>query len=329
MSTNKKENLTYIDAIRKALFEEMKNDNKVVLFGEDIGVYGGAFGVTKGLIDEFGEKRIIDTPISENSIVGMATGASITGLRPVVEIMFMDFITLAMDQIVNHLAKLRYIYGGQVELPVVIRLPAGAGRRYGASHSQCLEAWLAHIPGLRIAVPSNANDAYHLLKHAIKSNDPWMFIEGKKLYFKKSGVNITEKLKIGEPVKLSSGNDLTLISYSTMTNTCKEVRENLKKTVSIDHLDLRTLSPLNYSKIYKSVRKTGNVLIVEEANSTCGFGAEISSKIHENCFKFLSKPCFRIGGLDIPIPASASLEDVAIPSFEKVRDEIIKACKGN
>jgi len=320
---------SYLQAINEAISEEMECDDHVVFLGEDIGVYGGAFGVSRGLIEKFGPKRIIDTPISENSIIGLATGAAMTGLKPIVEIMFMDFITLAMDQIVNHMAKLRYIYGGQVTIPVVIRTPAGAGRRYGASHSQSLEAWFLHVPGLRIAVPSSPNDAKHILKYAIRDSNPWLFIESKKLYYTKGELCDTIDIPIGKARIVKHGEDCTIVTYSRMTEVCTNVVERLSNEykLSVELIDLRTLNPIDYETIFESVKKTRFVVIVEEDNITGGVGAELSAQVAENCFDFLEKPILRIASKDIPIPASSILEDFTIPSAELIMAKLIECLK--
>tara|TARA_B100000315_G_C14467145_1_gene536517 strand:+ start:46 stop:1038 length:993 start_codon:yes stop_codon:yes gene_type:complete len=317
---------SFLQAINDAIVEEMELDNQVVIIGEDIGTYGGAFGVTRGLLEKFGSSRVIDTPISENSIVGLATGAAITGLKPIVEIMFMDFITLAMDQIVNHMTKLRYMYGGQVTVPVVVRTPAGAGRRYGASHSQSLEAWFMHVPGIKIAVPSNPNDAKHLLKYAIQDENPWLFIEGKKLYYTKGVIEDSIDIPVGKAQIINSGTDCTIVTYSTMTEVCKKCVDQLnnENDISIDLIDLRTLCPLDYTTIYESVNKTGKAVIVEEDNFTGGVGAEISARITENCFDSLRKPILRIASKDIPIPASSALEDFTVPSYDLIVGDVLK-----
>jgi len=231
-----------------------------------------------------------------------------------------------MDQIVNHMTKLRYMYGGQVTVPVVVRAPAGAGRRYGASHSQSLEAWFMHVPGIKIAVPSNPNDAKHLLKYAIQDENPWLFIEGKKLYYTKGVIEDSIDIPVGKAQIINSGTDCTIVTYSTMTEVCKKCVDQLnnENDISIDLIDLRTLCPLDYTTIYESVNKTGNAVIVEEGNFTGGVGAEISARITENCFDNLKKPILRIASKDVPIPASSALEDFAIPSYDLIVGEVLK-----
>jgi pyruvate dehydrogenase E1 component beta subunit len=306
-------------AIREAIAEEMQRDDRVFVLGEDIGTYGGAFGVTRGLLEQFGPDRIIDTPISENSFVGVATGTALTGMKPIVEIMFMDFITLAMDQIVNHMAKIRYIYGGQVTVPVVIRTPSGGGRRYGSSHSQALEAWFMHVPGLHIAVPSSANDAKHLLKHAIRDPNPWIFIEGKRLYADQGEVAEQLKIPVGRAAVLREGDDCTLISYGKLTSDCRVAASALAETgIAVEHIDLRTLSPLDSETLVASVRKTRRALVVEEGTLTGGIGAEISARITEDCFQALKRPVARLACADTPTPVSSVLEDFIYPDSASI-----------
>lgn len=314
---------TFSQAINQALREEMRKDKNVFLMGEDIGVYGGAFGVTKGLIDEFGPERVRNTPISEAAIVGTAIGAATLGMRPIVEIMFMDFITLAMDQIVNHAAKLSYIYGGQVKVPLVIRTPAGAKGGYGASHSQSLDSWFMHVPGLKVVAPSNPYDAKGLLKSAILDDNPVIFIENKVLYSQTGEVPEKEYLVPLSKAEIKrEGSDLTIIAYSRMVPlSLKSADELKKKGKNIEVIDLRSLLPIDIGLIGESVKKTGRVVIVEEGCKTEGVGAEISSQIMENYFDYLDAPIKRVAAVNIPIPCTPVLENLAIPA----EDEIIKA----
>jgi len=316
---------TYLQAINEAIAEEMERDGDVFILGEDLGTYGGAFGATQGLLDRFGPGRVVDTPISENSFVGVATGAALTGLKPIVEIMFMDFITLAMDQIVNHMTKMRYMYGGQAKIPVVIRTPAGGGRGYGPSHSQSLESWFMHVPGLKIAVPSTPHDAKWLLKAAIADPNPWLFIENKKLYSLKGEVGEEIGFAAGKASIVAAGSDCTIITYSRMAQECLQAVETLaEKGIRPEIIDLRTLSPLDMDTVYESVRKTGCAVIVEEDCKTAGVGAEISARIAEKCFGALSKPVLRIACPDSPIPTSAKLESLLIPNAERITKEVTK-----
>lgn len=302
----------------------MRKDSSVFIVGEDIGKYGGAFKVTKGLLEEFGKERVKDTPISESAIIGAATGAAVCGMKPVVEIMFMDFITTAMDQIVNHAAKMKYIYGGKVSVPLVIRTPAGAKGGYGASHSQSLESWFIHVPGLKVVAPSSPYDAKGLLKSAIRDNNPVLFIEHKILYSEKGEVPADDYIiPIGKAEIKKQGKDLTIISYSRMLNLCLEAAKELEKTgKSIEVVDLMTLSPLDTQTIFDSVQKTGRVVIVEEGCKTGGMGAELASLILENCFDYLDVPIKRIATPDIPIPCTPALENLAIPNKEKIIEGI-------
>jgi len=316
----------YIKALQDALFEEMDRNENVFMMGEDIGTYGGCFGVTRGLLDKFGKKRIIDTPMSESSMVGWGIGSSLLGLRPIIEIMFMDFITLCMDQIINQASKMRYIYGGAVKTPIVIRAPAGAGRRYGASHSQSLEALFMNIPGVKIVAPSNPYDVKGLMKSSIRDNNIVLFIEGKLLYWNKGEVPKEEyTIPFGKANIIRNGDDVTIVSYSRMINECLKAAETLeKKGIDCEILDLRTLYPLDFETVIKSLKKTGKLVIVEEGCKTGGVGSEISAIISEKAFEYLSSPILRIAGLDIPIPYSPVLEDVTIPDAKIIENTIYK-----
>lgn len=312
--------LTYAEAIRAALVEEMQRDERVVLLGEDIAGYGGAFRVTHHMVDRFGPQRVINTPISENSFCGVAVGAALTGLRPVVEIMFMDFITLAMDQLVNHAAKLHYIYGGQVCVPLVVRCPAGAGRGYGASHSQSLEAWFMHTPGLKVAAPSTPADAYGLLKAAIRDNNPVIFMESKLLYGVKGDVPAGDDVPpLGKAAVVREGEDVTLIAYSRMTSLALEAAGELDEAgIRAEVVDLRTLSPLDTDTIIASVAKTQRAVIVEEDTRQGGVGAEVAAVLADRAFEHLDSPIRRVACEDTPIPCSPSLEQAILPTVEKV-----------
>lgn len=316
--------ITFSQAIKEALQEEMRKDKNVFLMGEDIGIYGGAFGVTQGLIDEFGPERVRDVPISESAIVGTAVGAGISGMKPVIEIMFMDFITLAMDQIVNQAAKLSYIYAGQVKVPLVIRTPAGAKGGYGASHSQSLEAWFLHVPGLKVVAPSTPYDAKGLLKSAIDDNNPVLFLENKVLYSQKGQVPEKDfRIPLGKADLKKQGKDLTIISYSRMVGLSLEIAQELESQgKSIEVLDLRTLAPLDIKTIGESVKKTGKVIIVEEGCKTAGVGAEVTAQIIENYFDYLDAPIQRIAAVDVPIPYTPVLEKAVIPDKNKILESI-------
>ena len=316
--------LTVKDAINLALKEEMEKDEKVFIMGEDIGAYGGAFGVTTGLLEKFGENRVVETPISESSLMGIATGAALSGMKPILEIMFMDFTTLIIDQVLNHAVKLKYMFGGcdDIKVPVVVRTPFGGGRAYGASHSQSLEALFLHIPGIKIFVPSNPSDAYYLLKEAIKDDNPVLFLENKLLY-KKSG-SIVDEDKIEPPGKariVKRGEDITLISYARMLDFSLEAAKQLEdEGFNAEVIDLRTLAPLDKITIQKSVEKTGKVVVVEEGTLTAGVGAEISSIIMETAFFSLEAPPRRVAALDLPIPYSPKLEASVLPDINKIKE---------
>jgi pyruvate/2-oxoglutarate/acetoin dehydrogenase E1 component len=310
--------LSYRDALYEALREEMQRDPTVVLLGEDF-ANGGAFGVVGDLPDLFGRERVIRTPISENGFVGVAVGASMTGLRPVVEIMFMDFMTLAMDQLVNHAAKIRYMYAGQYAAPLVVRTPAGAGRGYGASHSQSLESWLIHVPGLSVVAPSDPADAKGLLKSAIRSDDPVVFIENKLLYPKKGEVDADDRLiPLGVARVRRHGSEITLASYGRMLDMCLEAAEILaSEGLECEVIDLRTLKPLDTETLLGSVGRTGRFVFVEEG--TGGVGAEVCSRIAERAH---GSRIVRVAARDVPIPSSGPLEQRVIPQVA----DIISGC---
>jgi 2-oxoisovalerate dehydrogenase E1 component len=308
------------EAIREALSEEMERDPSVVLIGEDIGVYGGAFGVTRGMLDHFGADRVIQTPISENGFVGVAIGAALNGLRPVVEIMFMDFIALAVDQICNHAAKFRAVYGEQAKVPIVIRAAAGGGRAYGPTHSQSLEAWFAHTPGLKVVYPGTAADAKGLLKSAIRDDDPVIFIEPKALYNQRMPVPPGEyTVPLGVANVLQQGDQVSVISYGRMAPAAAAAGARLaKEGISAEVIDLRTLVPMDVETVAESVRKTGRALVVHEAHRTGGFGAEIVCQVLEHAFDYLDAPVRRLAAPDVPIPFSPELEAAAFPSVETI-----------
>ncbi len=310
----------YSHAIRQAIEEEMERDERVILLGEDIAGYGGAFKTTEGIVDRFGPKRVRNTPISEGGFVGVAVGAALTGLRPIVEIMFMDFITLAMDQLANHAAKLRYQFGTQATVPLVLRTPAGAGRGYGPTHSQSLEKWLVATPGLIVLAPSTAAEAKGLLKSAIRCDDPVIFIESKILYGQRSEVPEGDfTTPIGEAAVVRPGDDITLVSYSRMTCESLKAAEALAEhDISAEVIDLRTLSPMDTDTVAASVERTGKLLVAEEGTLSCGIGAEVVARIADACFDYLAAPPRRVAALDIPVPAGRVLEDAATPNWESI-----------
>jgi len=307
--------LTYWQALQEALREEMQRDPAVFLMGEDIGAYGGAFGVTRGLLAEFGAERVRCTPISEASIVGAAIGAALTGMRPVVEIMFMDFLTLAMDQLANHAAKVRYMYGPQVRVPLVLRTPAGGGRCYGATHSQSLEAWFLHVPGVKVIAPATPADAKALLRAAIRDDNPVLCVEHKLLYATTGPVPDDGELGgIGRAVVRRPGRDVTLVAYSYYVGVALEAAQQLAGDgIEAEVLDLRSLVPMDSDAILASVRKTGRLVCVEEGTRTGGVGAEIAARVAEDAYEYLDAPIRRVAAADVPIPFSPALEPLALP----------------
>ncbi len=313
--------VTYAEAIREALREEMLRDENVLIIGEDVGVYGGAFGVTRGLVHEFGEERVRDTPISEAAIAGTAGGAAVTGLRPVAEIMFMDFTTIAMDQIVNQLAKIRYMFGGMASVPMVLRTPAGAGTGAAAQHSQSLEAFFTHVPGLKVVMPSMPYDAKGLLKSAIRDDNPVIFVEHKLLYKQKQEIPDEEyTIPIGVGDVKREGSDATVVATSKLVIDALEAAKALQEEgISIEVIDPRTLVPLDERLIIESVKKTGRALVVHEAVKRGGFGAEIASAIAESeAFDYLDAPMKRLGGAPTPIPYNRNLERAAVPQVQDI-----------
>ena len=313
--------ITVKQAISDALREEMHRDEKVFLMGEDMGIYGGCFGITKGFLEEFGEERLIDTPIAESGFTSMAVGAAMKGYRPVVEYMFSDFVTVAMDPIVNQAAKQRFMLGGQVKIPLVIRTPAGSGSGAAAQHSQSLEVWFCHVPGLKVVTPSTPYDAKGLLKAAIRDDNPVLFFEHKIGYSVMGEVPDEEYVvPIGKADVKRQGKDLTIISYSyTLQKTLKAAEMLEKDGVDAEVLDLRTLSPLDTKAIIASVKKTGKVLIVHESVQNYGVGAEVAGVIADSeAFFCLDRPIRRFGGEFIPIPYSPSLEAQVVPQVETI-----------
>jgi len=317
--------ITYLEAIREGLREEMLRDEKVFLLGEDIGVYGGAFQVTQGLYEEFGEERVLDTPISESAIVGIAIGASLLGFRPVVEMQFADFISCAFDQIVNQAATLHYRYGGRACVPIVIRAPYGAGIHGGLYHSQSPEAWFFHRPGLKLVAPSNCFDAKGLIKSAIRDNNPVIYLEHKYLY-RRIKEAIPEEdyiVPIGVADIKKEGYDITLITYGAMVHKSLKAAERIKvEGVEVEVLDLRTLLPLDKEAILKSVEKTSKVLIVHEDSKTGGIGAEISAILTEEAFDKLDGPIMRITAPDTHVPFSPPLEEFYLPDEQKILEAL-------
>jgi 2-oxoisovalerate dehydrogenase E1 component beta subunit len=312
---------TYLDAIREGLSEEMDRDPNVFLLGEDIGVYGGAFKVTAGLLERFGERRVIDTPISEAAIVGAATGASLMGLRPVVEIQFSDFISCAYDQIVNFAAKCRYRWSAGV--PIVIRAPSGGGIHGGPFHSQNPETAFTHTPGLKVVAPATAYDAKGLIKSAIRDDDPVLFFEHKALYrrIKEDLPSEDYTVPIGKAAVVRTGADLSIITYGAMVYVALEAAETLQQEgISVEIVDLRTLLPLDEDTVLASVRKTSKALLLHEDTLTGGLGGEIAARISEKVFEYLDGPIVRVAAPDTPVPYSPPLEEAFLPNAVKVAE---------
>ncbi len=314
-------------AIGEALAEEMARDERVIMLGEDIAEYGGAFKITAGFAERFGKERVRNTPIAEGGFTGVAIGAALTGLRPVVEIMFMDFITLALDQLINHAAKFRYQYGEQAKVPLVVRCPAGAGRSYGPTHSQSLERHLVATPGLVVVAPSTPHDAKGLLKSAIRCDDPVIFIESKVLYGRRGEVPEGDyTVPLGEAKVVREGEDCTIVAYSRMTEESLRAAEALAaKGVRCEVIDLRTLAPMDTETVAESVRKTGRVVVAEEGPLTGGIGAEVVARVVESCFDYLQAPPQRVAAADVPVPASRVLEEAAIPSARQIVEAVVRS----
>ena len=312
--------ISYLTAINEALSEEMTRDKNVVLFGEDVGIFGGCFGVTQGLFKKFGPERIKDTPISETAIIGLAVGGAATGIRPVAELMFMDFAGVAMDEILNQAAKMRYMFGGKAKLPLVIRMAYGAGISAAAQHSQSLEAWFTHIPGLKVVMPSTPYDVKGLLKSSIRDDNPVIFLEHKVLYGVSGDVPEDEYLvPLGKGDVKKEGKDVTVIATGMMVHKALEAASKLEKDgISVEVVDPRTLVPLDEEIILNSVKKTGRVVITHEAPKRSGFGAEIAATIAEKGFPYLKKGIVRVCGKDTPVPFSPPLEQYYIPQAQDI-----------
>jgi pyruvate dehydrogenase E1 component beta subunit len=323
--------ITYMEAIREGIRQAMTKDDRVFVIGEDIGTYGGAFGVTAGLIDEFGPERIIDTPISEAGIAGACVGSAMTGMLPIGEIQFSDFVVIAMDQIVMPGAKMRYMFGGKAEIPFIMRLASGSGTGAAAQHSESLENWFVHIPGLRVVMPSSPYDAKGLLLSSIEEKNPVMFFEHKLLYKTKGDVpEEMYTIPLGKSHVVREGAHLTVIATSVMVMRALEAANTLaKEGIELEIIDPRTLSPLDMEPIVESVIKTGKALIVHEAVKTGGFGGELSALIMESeAFAYLDAPVKRLAGLDVPIPYNRTLEYHAVPQVENIVEEARKLVQG-
>ena len=339
---NENRQLDFAEAIREAIRQEMKRDKTVFVLGEDVGKFGGIFGCTKGLQEEFGEERIRDTPISETAIIGAAVGAAVTGMHPIAELEFMDFIGCGMDQVFNQMAKIRYMFGGSMNVPVVLRTPCGS--RYpvacgAAHHSQSLEAWFIHTPGLKVAVPSTPYDAKGLLISAIRGRDPVLFVEHKLLYYAKRMPKLREpypgliahvpeepyEIPFGKADIKRSGDDITLIATMMMVHKSLRVAEELANTgVSIEVIDPRTLVPFDKETIIDSVKKTGRVVIASEDAKTGGVAAEIATIIMEEAFDYLDAPVRRVSAMDVPVPYAPVLESTVVPQERHVKEAVLE-----
>ena len=319
---------TFREAIIEAMAEEMRRDERVVLIGEDVGRFGGAMGASKGLFQEFGPSRVIDTPISEAAIIGSALGMALTAQRPIAELMFIDFAGVCMDQILNQVAKVRYMLGGQVKVPLVIRTQGGAGKGYAAQHSQSLEAWFTHVPGLKVVMPATPRDAKGLLKSAIRDDNPVMFIEHKLLYNNKGEVPEDPEflIPLGKAEVKREGSDLTIVSHSRQVLNCLEAAEELSNQgIEAEVIDLRTLRPMDFDAVRASVEKTGRLVTVEEGYPQCGIGAEVVARIAEQCFESLDMPPIRLASKDTPIPFARVLEQETLPSPRRIVETVLAA----
>ena len=321
--------MMYREALRAALHEEMTRDPRVFVIGEEVGRYGGAYGITKGLFEEFGAERLVDTPISEASTVGLGVGAAITGLRPVVELMYVDFIGLAMDQIANQMAKVRYMTGAQVTVPMVLRTQGGTGRSAGAQHSQSLEAWFCHAPGVFVVMPATPYDAKGLLKAAIRDDNPVMFIEHKMLYKEKGPVPEGDYvIPLGVADVKRIGKDVTIVTYSRMVLLALEAANRLAlEGIDVEVVDLRTLKPLDIDTVVTSVKKTGRFVGVTEAYENTSFINEVMAQVNEAAFDWLDAPMVRVAAANVPVPRAEILEDIAIPNVERIMAACRKAVK--
>lgn len=317
--------MTYRQALHDTLREELLRDESVFLMGEEIGLFEGSYKITAGLLKEFGPKRVVDTPISENGFVGMAAGAAMLGLRPVVEIMTINFIMLAVDEIVNHAAKIYYMFGGQTPVPMVIRTPGGGGQQLSATHSQNPEVWFAHVPGLKVVAPSSPEDAKGLLRTAIRDNNPVLFLENLALYNAKGPVPDGDyTIPFGQAQVTKEGRDLTVIGYSRMAAVALEVAHKLEQDggPSVEVVDVRSLRPLDRETIAASVRKTGRAIIAEEDWRSYGVGAELIASIQEDAFDYLDAPIKRVASEEVPLPYAKALERQALAGADKLATAI-------
>ena len=311
---------TYLQALNDAMRQEMERDPNVFILGEDVGKFGGCFGVTQGLYDQFGERRVRDTPISESAIMGAAAGAAAAGLRPIAELMFVDFIGVAMDQLFNQAAKMRFMFGGKAKVPMVLRMPQGAGVGDAAQHSQCLEAWFMHIPGIKVCIPATPADAKGLLVSAIRDDNPVVFLEHKLLYGIEGEVDDDlYEIPLGKGKVVREGSDVTIVATALMVHRALEAAEILAKDgISVEVVDPRSLVPLDKDCILDSVRKTHALVVVHEAVKNAGAGAEIAAMVAEEAIEYLDAPIVRIGAPFCPVPFSPTLEQAYMPSVEKI-----------
>jgi pyruvate/2-oxoglutarate/acetoin dehydrogenase E1 component len=318
--------VTYIEAIRQAMEEEMTRDKNVMLLGEDVGVLGGAFKASAGLQEKFGADRVVDMPISESMIIGGGVGLAVQGMRPILEMQFIDFISCGFDQIVNSAATLRYRHGGQTACPIVIRGPSGGGVHGGLYHSQNPEAWFFHVPGLKIVAPATAYDAKGLMKSAIRDDDPVLYFEHKFLYrrIKEEIPQEEYVVPIGKAALRKEGRDLTVVTYSSPVHAVMKAARDMANEVDIEVIDLRTLLPIDWAAIKASVRKTGKLLIVHEARRNGGIGAEIAARIAQDCFEDLDGPVVRLAARDVHTPFAPAMEEFVLPNQDKITEAIRK-----
>ncbi len=318
--------MLYREALNRAIDEVMSADPNVVILGEDVGLYGGSYRVSEGLVAKYGEKRVIDTPIAELSIVGNAVGMAIGGLRPIAEIMTANFALLAFDQMINHMAKYRYMSAGKLTLPMVVRFPQGVSRQLAAQHSESYEQMLSAVPGVRVVAVNSVNYAYHALKKAILSDDPFIFIEHELLYNKKGIVDFDEEIDIFKADIVKEGDDITIVTYLKMVDDVMKAVPKIEQKLgkSCEVIDLQSLNPIDFETIKTSVAKTGRVVIVEEDHYTGGYGTQISSMIAEKLFYTLDAPILRIAGEDTPIPYNRKLELASIPTPDSITDRVLE-----
>ena len=322
--------ISYREALNQAMREEMRRDDRIFLIGEEVGYYQGAFKVSKGFVEEFGSQRVLDTPITEAGFTGLAIGAAMAGLHPIVELMTFNFGILALDQIVNNAAKIRYMSGGQLSVPIVIRGPGSAAHQLGAQHSQSLEAWFCHVPGLKVVAPATPHDAKGLLKSAVRDQNPVIFIEAQLLYSTKGEVQEGEyTIPIGQAELKRQGKDVTIVAYSKMLLLALEVAELLaREGIEVEVVDPRTLKPFDLATITASVKKTGRLVIVEEGWRFAGLGAQIAESVYSEAFDYLDGPIVRVTGADVPMPYSRPLEDAAIPDRDRVLAAVRRLVNG-